>query len=141
MTQDSTKVSLRRGDIYIINLGCDSKGRVINRPVLVIQNDLGNRFCNSVIVVPLIPSDSVKKLLFSITIKANFVTGLMSEHEAIFSHIRTVDKSWFLNDCYLGRLNEEDRKKMDKAIELSLGLSTIQKLQDRRKYIEQRNLV
>ncbi|WP_051534256.1 type II toxin-antitoxin system PemK/MazF family toxin [Desulfitibacter alkalitolerans] len=142
MKADLTKVSIRRGDIYLVNLGCDSKGRTISRPVLVIQNDIGNRFCSTVIVVPLIPETLKKKLLFSISIKANSVTGLMKDHVAVFSQIRTVDKSWFTNDCYLGRLNDEDREQMDKAIELSLGLSTLQKLQNRKEvYVNQKKLV
>ncbi|KUO50636.1 MAG: hypothetical protein APF76_08290 [Desulfitibacter sp. BRH_c19] len=142
MKPDSTKVSIRRGDIYIINLGCDSRGGTITRPVLVIQNDIGNRFCSTAIVVPLIPENLTKKLLFSITIKANYVTGLMKDHIAVFSQIRTVDKSWFTNDSYLGRLNEEDREQMDKAIELSLGLSTLQKLHNRKEeFVHQKKLV
>ncbi len=131
MKNDKTKVTIRRGDIFMVNLGCDSRGRSVVRPVLVIQNDIGNRFCSTIIAVPLIQANSEKKLLFSMRIRANFVTGLTKDHIAVFSQIRTIDKSWFSNDCYLGRLNEEDREKMDKAIELSLGLSTLQKLQNK----------
>ncbi len=135
MKLDNTKVSIRRGDIFLLSLGCDKKGRSVQRPVLVIQNDIGNRFCSSVIVVPLILEISAKKLLFSLTIKANSMTGLTSNHLAVFSQIRTVDKSWFSNDCYLGRLGEEEKFQMDKAIELSLGLSTLQKLENRQEQV------
>jgi mRNA interferase MazF len=131
MKTDDTKVFIRRGDIFMVNLGCDSKGRSVIRPVLVIQNDIGNRFCSSIIAVPLIQASSAKRLLFSMPIKANYVTGLTKDHIAVFSHIRTIDKAWFSNDCYLGRINDEDRKQMDKAIELSLGLSTLQRLQNK----------
>ncbi|MEW6621742.1 MAG: type II toxin-antitoxin system PemK/MazF family toxin [Bacillota bacterium] len=132
MKWDNTKVSIRRGDIFLVNLGCDTRGRAVQRPVLVIQNDIGNRFCNTVIIVPLIPNTTAKKLLFSLPIKSTSGTGLTSEHVAVFSQIRTIDKSWFSNDCYLGRLDESDKHKMDKAIELSLGLSALQKIYNKR---------
>jgi mRNA interferase MazF len=132
MKKDNTKVCIRRGDIFVICLGSDSSKESLVKPVLVIQNDIGNRFCSSIIVVPLIPEILVRKLLFSIRITANNATGLDQNHIAIFSQIRTVDKACFANDCYLGRLNEKDTLKMDKAIELSLGLSALQKLHNRR---------
>jgi mRNA interferase MazF len=131
--RDQTKVSIRRGDIFLINLGCDPQGQTINRPVLVIQNDIGNRLCNTVIVVPLIPEYEVKKLFFSVTIKASLETGLQENHVAIFSQIRTVDKSWFSNDRYLGRITGNTIRQVDRAIEISLGLSTLQKLETRLK--------
>lgn len=131
MKHDNTKVSIRRGDIFLINLGCDPRGRTINKPVLVIQNDIGNRFCNTVIVVPLIPEKYVKKLFFSVSIKASPETGLRENHVAIFSQIRTVDKSWFSNDRYLGRITGKTIHQVDRAIEISLGLSTLQKLENK----------
>ena len=46
-----SSVIIRRGDIFNINLGNSFKN--LRRPVLVIQNDIGNKYCQSVIVVPL----------------------------------------------------------------------------------------
>lgn len=131
MKCDKTKVSVRRGDIFLVNLGCDPQGETISRPVLVIQNDIGNRLCNTVIVVPLIPEYEVKKLFFSVTVKTSLETGLHENHVAIFSQIRTIDKSWFSNDRYLGRITGKTMRQVDRAIEISLGLSTLQKLENK----------
>jgi mRNA interferase MazF len=127
---DKTKLCIRRGDIFLIELGYDSQGNIIKRPVLVIQNDIGNRFCNTVIVVPLILESKIKKLYFSVSIKASHETGLTKSHVAIFSQIRTLEKKLFSNDCYLGRITDDIIIKMDRAIEISLGLSVMQRLEN-----------
>ncbi|MGI6553725.1 MAG: type II toxin-antitoxin system PemK/MazF family toxin [Bacillota bacterium] len=124
-------VMIRRGDLFMVNLGMDRQGREILRPVLVIQNDIGNRFCNSVIVVPLSHTLRAKRLIFAVPINRNNQNGLQKDHVALFSQIRTLDKACFTNDNYLGRLSPETMQKVDTAIELSLGLSTLQKLQNR----------
>lgn len=124
-----SSVIIRRGDIFNINLG--NNFTKLRRPVLVIQNDIGNKHCQSIIVVPLTTIRKVKKLLFSLVIPANTKTGLKEEHVALFSQIRTLQKSHFTNDSYLGRLSLDMMKKVDEAIMLSLGLSTIQRLQSK----------
>ena len=124
-----SSVIIRRGDIFNINLGNSFKN--LRRPILVIQNDIGNKYCQSVIVVPLTTLRKVKKLLFSVPIPANTKTGLKEEHVALFSQIRTLQKDRFTNDSYLGRIDSDTLKKVDEAIMLSLGLSTIQKLQNK----------
>jgi len=124
-----SSVIIRRGDIFNINLGNNFTN--LQRPVLVIQNDIGNKYCQSVIVVPLTTLKKVKKLLFSVPIPANSKTGLKEEHIALFSQIRTLQKERFTNDSYLGRIDAETLHKVDEAIMLSLGLSTLQKLQDK----------
>ncbi|HHX50446.1 MAG TPA: type II toxin-antitoxin system PemK/MazF family toxin [Clostridia bacterium] len=125
------RVVIRRGDLFMVKLGLDSRDREISRPVLVIQNDIGNRFCNSIIVVPLSHTLRAKRLFFAVLINRSGQNGLQKDHVALFSQIRTLDKTCFSNDNYLGRLSPEIMQKVDTAIELSLGLSTLQKLQNR----------
>jgi mRNA interferase MazF len=43
---------IERGDIYLIELTTADSSKGVKRPVLVIQNDIGNLYCNSVIIVP-----------------------------------------------------------------------------------------
>lgn len=124
---------IRRGDIFSINLG--NKFSKLRRPVLVIQNDIGNKHCNSIIVVPLTTIRKIRKLLFSLVIPATIKTGLAEEHVALFSQIRTLPKTNFSNDAYLGRLDLDMMKKVDETIMLSLGLSTIQRLQNKMQVI------
>ncbi|WP_227765847.1 type II toxin-antitoxin system PemK/MazF family toxin [Zhaonella formicivorans] len=122
--------TVKRGDVFAVNLNNEGKRSLI-RPVLVIQNDIGNRYCPSVIVVPLISKLKTKKLLFSVLIPAGSKSGLCKDHVALFSQIRTLERHHFTNDNFLGHLDFETMQKVDRAIELSLGLSTIQKLHNR----------
>ena len=122
-------VIIRRGDIFKINLASNFTN--LRRPVLVIQNDIGNKYCSSVIIVPLTTIRKMKKLLFALAVPASAKTGLKEEHFALFSQIRTLQKEHFTNDTYLGRLDPQFMERVDEAIKLSLGLSTIQRLQNK----------
>lgn len=124
--------AIERGDIYLLELdgGCSAK---IRQHVLVVQNDIGNRFCQSVIVVPLFPNLQLKHLLLGVLIKAGGGNGLPTDHVALFTQIRTIDKSFFNSDNYLGQLDRVVMRRVDEAIKLSLGLSTVQRLQNKQK--------
>lgn len=120
---------IRRGDIFLVDLGQDPTGRRLECPVLVIQNDIGNRLCDSVIVVPLIESTKAKRLFFGVSVEGHPGTGLKNDHVALFTQIRTLDKSRFHPEGRLGRLGPEAITKVNEAIKISLGLSTLQELQ------------
>lgn len=125
------KTMIRRGDLFAVSLCKDDNKDDCNRPLLVIQNDIGNRYCNSVIVVPLSRKLRSKNLFFGVLIKGDNKTGLLEDQVALLSQIRTVEKSIFSNDNYLGRVDPETMEKIDHALAISVGLSTIQKLQSR----------
>lgn len=126
---------VERGDIYLLELDIDGvKG--VKQPVLVIQNDIGNRYCESTIVVPLFPGHSLKSSLLGVVLKAGGSNGLARDHVALFTQIRTVDKSRLRMDNYLGYLDTEAMLKVDEAIRLSLGLSTLQRLENKQKIMQ-----
>ncbi|HHV34231.1 MAG TPA: type II toxin-antitoxin system PemK/MazF family toxin [Syntrophomonadaceae bacterium] len=120
---------IERGDIYLIKLTGAGSSKGIKRPVLVIQNDIGNLYCNSVIIVPLFPNYRLKKMLLAVEIKAGGGNGLARDHIAPFTQIRTIDKSLLHKDYYLGQADKRVMQRVDEAIKLSLGLSTVQRLQ------------
>ena len=122
---------VRRGDLFVVDLGPTKEGNPLLRPVLVIQNDFGNCFCDTIIVVPLTLAYKAKKLFFSVLIKRGTETGLCGDYVALFSQIRTLSKGKFIPENRLGRLDDSTMERVDRAIELSLGLSTIQKLHKR----------
>ncbi len=124
-------LEIRRGDVYLVDLGTDSQGTKLRRPVLVIQNDIGNKFCSTIIVVPLTPAYKVKRLLFGVLMQRGGSTGLPSDHVALFSQIRTLGKDRFRVENFLGRADDRIIVQVDRAIQLSLGLSTLQQLQTR----------
>ncbi|NLC77847.1 MAG: type II toxin-antitoxin system PemK/MazF family toxin [Clostridia bacterium] len=126
-----SRTLINRGDLFSLRLGTNEDGRDYYRPVLVVQNDIGNRYCNSVIVVPLSYKLRGKHLFFGVLIKSTPETGLLQDAVALLSQIRTVEKSCFSNDNYLGRVDRKTMEKIDECLSLSLGLSTLQKLQNR----------
>lgn len=122
---------IKRGDIYNIVLGHDRQAKPLERPVLVVQNDIGNRLCGSVIVVPMTPLLHAGKVLFAITIPGNNATGLDKDYVALFSQIRTLDKERFGRENLLGHISVKLRQEINEALEISLGLSALQELEDR----------
>lgn len=105
------------------------------QPVLVIQNDVGNRFGSSVIVVPLLPGRRLKNTLLGVLLTSGGGNGLPEDRVALFSQIMTVDKSLFRRDNFMGRPDDEALRRVDEAIKLSLGLSTIQHLETKQKLL------
>lgn len=126
-----------RGEVYQIELGSTSDGERFSRPVLVIQNDIGNRLYDSVIVVPLSPKVYTKRLFVSVGIKPSEVHGLDEEHVALFFQIRTINKEKFTKDKFLGKVSNSTIWQVDEAIKLSLGISTIQRIHSKRRVVAQ----
>ncbi len=124
---------IERGDIYLLEISHEGGREQRKQPVLVIQNDIGNRFCNSVIVVPLFSNPRLGNLLLGVLLTAGGGNGLSVDHVALFSQIMTVDKSHFRKDNFMGRPDAKELGRVDEAIKLSLGLSTIQHLETKQK--------
>ena len=109
---------VRRGDIYVANLDPVSgseQGGV--RPVLVIQNDVGNKFSPTVIVAALTSRSGKNRL--ATHVKLNLPT---LEHESIvlLEQIKTIDKKRLFE--YIGQVTVEDMEKIEYALQVSLGL-------------------
>lgn len=148
---------IERGDIYLLDVDTGRCGRPVDvrpvderpqeterrpggrergrQPVLVIQNDVGNRFGASVIVVPLLPGLRLKNTLLGVLLTSGGGNGLPEDSVALFSQIMTVDKSLFRRDNFMGRPDDEALRRVDEAIKLSLGLSTIQRLETKQKLL------
>ena len=111
---------IKRGNIYIADLepivGSEQSGI---RPVLIIQNDIGNKYSPTVLVAP-ITSKSHKKLPTHILI--NNVNNLRHDSMILLEQTRVLDKSRLKN--YIGQLTDEQMKEVEKAISISFGLST-----------------
>lgn len=132
---------VERGGIYLLVLSEGSDGVLIKQPVLAIQNDIGNRYCNSIIVVPLFPDLQLKHLLLGVLLEAGGSNGLATDHVALFTQIRTVGKSCFHKDNYLGHPDDKTMQRVDEAIKLSLGLSTVQRIQSKQHLLQRWRLV
>ena len=112
---------IRRGDLFWVDLnpvkGSEQAGR---RPVVVIQNDVGNEAAPTVIVAPLTTKSFTKPYPINVHVPRG-VAGLKDNSTVLLSQIRTIDKSRL--DQRIGHLPPTCLKQVDQAICISLGLS------------------
>ncbi len=111
---------VKRGDIFYADLSPvvgSEQGGV--RPILVIQNDIGNKFSPTVIVAAITSQINKAKLPTHIEIMADDY-GLSKDSVILLEQIRTVDKRRLRER--LGRLDEESMAKVNEALTVSLGL-------------------
>ncbi len=110
---------VKRGDIYYADLspviGSEQGGM---RPVLIVQNDVGNKHAPTVIIVPLTTCMSKKPLPTHVTLSD---CGLASTSVTLMEQIRTIDKCRL--KTYMGHISQEQQESVDKAIHISLCLS------------------
>lgn len=111
---------VKRGDIYYANLspvvGSEQGG---HRPVLVIQNDVGNKYSPTVIVVAITSQISKAKLPTHVEINAKQF-NLDKDSVILLEQMRTIDKRRLKEK--ITHLSEEIMSKVDEAIRVSLGL-------------------
>ena len=113
-------MNILRGDLYYADLtpvtGSEQGGV---RPVLMIQNDMGNRFSPTVIVAA-VTSRQDNPLPTNVPISPNHC-GLKEHSVVLLEQIRTIDHIRLRE--YIGRLTEKDMKQVDHALRISIGLS------------------
>ena len=111
---------VRRGDIYYADLspvvGSEQGGL---RPVLIIQNDVGNRYSPTVIAAAITSKLGKTRLPTHIDIYAQ-KAGLAKDSVILLEQIRTIDKER-LSDC-LGRISVQDMQRVEAAMAVSLGM-------------------
>lgn len=109
-----------RGELYFADLspvvGSEQGGY---RPVLVIQNNVGNRFGATVIAAALSGQVHTKSSLPTHHIIRGY-PGLKEDSVILLEQIRTVDKRRLKN--YIGILNENDMAQVNHCISVSLAL-------------------
>lgn len=113
-------MNIRRGDIYYADLspviGSEQGGI---RPVLIIQNDVGNRFSPTVIAAAITSQSSKANLPTHIRLYADN-SGLAKDSVVLLEQIRTLDKRRLKEK--MGSLSMYDMYKVDEALSISFGL-------------------
>ena len=113
--------SVKRGDIYYADLspvvGSEQGG---TRPVLIVQNDTGNRHSPTVIAAAITSQTGKARLPTHINIAGGSV-GLSRDSVILLEQIRTIDKKRLRE--HMGHLNENQMSMVDSAIAVSFGLS------------------
>lgn len=114
-------MSIKRGDIYYVDLdpvkGSEQSGR---RPVIVIQNDIGNAFSPTVIIAPLTTKRFSREYPTNVDLSKG-AAGLREDSTVLLSQIRTIDKKRLGKK--IGSLEPELMKRVDEAIKVSLALA------------------
>lgn len=114
---------IRRGDIYYANLnpvvGSEQGGQ---RPVLVIQNDIGNTYSPTTIVAAITSKIKRAKLPTHIEISAARYR-LEKDSVILLEQLRTIDKQRLKEK--VDHLDDEIMAKINEAIEVSVGLKDL----------------
>ena len=111
---------ITRGDMYYtdLTLGVGSE-QIGCRPVLIIQNDIGNKHSNTVIAA-IITSKTKGKAKLPTHCLIRKQQGLGQDSLVLLEQVRTLDKSRLRE--YIGTLNGETMSKVDEALAVSVGL-------------------
>lgn len=113
-------MTVKRGDIYYADLspviGSEQGG---TRPVLIVQNDVGNKFSPTVIAAAITSQKFKANLPTHINVNADGC-GLSKDSVVLLEQIRTLDKQRLKER--MGNLPEGDMNKIDEALSVSFGL-------------------
>lgn len=111
--------AIRRGDLFYADLnpvlGSEQGGI---RPVLVIQNDVGNHFSPTVVAAA-ITSRKAKNSLPTHILLEN-VPGLAPTSLLLLEQLRTIDRKRLRG--YIGRISKEKMLEVDAALAISIGI-------------------
>ncbi|MBQ9979934.1 MAG: type II toxin-antitoxin system PemK/MazF family toxin [Oscillospiraceae bacterium] len=112
--------NVKRGDIFYADLspvvGSEQGG---TRPVLIVQNNTGNRHSPTVIAAAITSQINKAKLPTHIELNARNY-GLSRDSVILLEQIRTIDKKRLKER--MGKLDEELMNRVDSAIAVSFGL-------------------
>lgn len=119
---------VKRGDIFYADLspvvGSEQGG---TRPVLIIQNDVGNRYSPTVIAAAITSRLGKTKLPTHVEVRAALTgiedegrAGLARDSVVLLEQIRTLDKKRLRDK--MGHLDDEVMRRVDEGISVSFGL-------------------
>ena len=115
-------ITVKRGDIYYADLspvvGSEQGGL---RPVLIVQNDIGNRYSPTVIAAAITSQLTKTKLPTHIDVYADKV-GLVKDSVILLEQIRTLDKTRLREK--MGHLDDLLMQQVNDAISVSFGLTS-----------------
>ena len=114
-------MTIKRGDIYYADLspvvGSEQGGL---RPVLIVQNDVGNKYSPTVIAAAV--TSKIHKARLPTHIELPSAYGLAKDSVILLEQIRTIDKQRLKE--YVCHIDGGMMRKVDQAIRISLELPT-----------------
>ncbi len=116
-------VLVRRGDIFYADLnpvvGSEQGGI---RPVVVVQNDVGNKYSPTVIIAAITSQIDKAKLPTHVELQSKDY-GLEKDSVILLEQLRTIDKRRLKEKITI--LDQDIMKKVDEALKVSLGLEEL----------------
>lgn len=113
-------MSVKRGEIYYADLspvvGSEQGGI---RPVLIVQNDVGNRHSPTVIAAAITSQHDKSRLPTHIEVSAE-TCGLSRDSVVLLEQIRTIDKKRLKDK--MGILDNNSMNRVNTALSISFGL-------------------
>lgn len=119
------KTQILRGDIYYADLNPvvgSEQGGV--RPVLVVQNDIGNLYSPTVIIAAITTKDLKAEIPTHISV-AGTENGLKKDSMVLLEQVRTIDRTRLQK--YIGHLGIRSMNRVNNALTISLGLHFLRK--------------
>lgn len=113
-------MNVKRGDIYYADLSPvigSEQGGV--RPVLVVQNNVGNKYSPTIIIAAITSQINKARLPTHVEINAP-VFGLPKDSVVLLEQIRTIDKKRLREK--IGKFDEDMMKLVDEALKISIGI-------------------
>lgn len=113
-------MTVKRGDIYYADLspvvGSEQGGM---RPVLIVQNDVGNKFSPTVIAAAITSQRDKTQLPTHIHLPCTS-SGLQRDSVVLLEQVRTIDKKRLKEK--MGRIDDGAMGEIDRALSISFGL-------------------
>lgn len=111
---------IRRGDVYYADLtpvmGSEQGGV---RPVVILQNDVGNRYSPTVIAAAITSSQTKPSLPTHVSVGGS-LRGLYPDSIVLLEQVRTLDKSRL--HSWIGAFASPQMEQIDRALGVSVGL-------------------
>lgn len=120
---------VKRGEIYYADLGIGIGSEQNNvRPVLIIQNNVGNKYSPTTIIAVISSQQGKAKIPTHVEIFPTKENGLKFKSVVLLEQVRTIDEKRLCKKNngridFLGKVDEQTMELVDKALMISLGLS------------------
>lgn len=112
-------MEIKRGDILLVmlnpSIGSEQGGK---RPVVVLQNNIGNKYSPTIIVASITSKQNKAKLPTHVEIEDYKECGLDKPSIVLLEQIETIDKSRIIKK--LNSVNKDTIKKINAAIKISI---------------------
>lgn len=120
--KENKNMEIKRGDLFYAALdetyvGSEQTGV---RPVVILQNDIGNEYSPTVIIAPITSKVNSKSIIPTHVYIKGYKDRLKQNSLVLTEQIRAIDKSRL--KYYIGALDTGELRKVDKALIISLGI-------------------